>query len=126
MHARIQLVYFGEVLAGFERDDVQRRLGRALKLDERHAARLFSGKRKVLKRALERQMTRLVEAPRDLRRLERVAEMAHMLEGALRTHPTAFVGHQLRTNHFFEPPDVFFDRLSPRERVEWKLQQLTR
>lgn len=51
---------------------------------------------------------------------------AHMLEGALRTHPTAFVGHRLRTNHFFEPPDVFFDRLSPRERVEWKLQQLTR
>jgi hypothetical protein len=34
-------------------------------------------------RALERQMTRLVEAPRDLRRLERVAEMAHLLESAL-------------------------------------------
>jgi hypothetical protein len=34
-------------------------------------------------RALERQMVRLVEAPRDLRRLERVGEMARMLDGAL-------------------------------------------
>jgi alpha-amylase/alpha-mannosidase (GH57 family) len=34
-------------------------------------------------RALERQMTRLAEAPRDRRRLERVAEMTHLLQGAL-------------------------------------------
>jgi alpha-amylase/alpha-mannosidase (GH57 family) len=40
----------------------------------------------VAQRALERQMTRLVEAPRDLRRLERVTDMARLLDSLLQVN----------------------------------------
>jgi uncharacterized membrane protein YhaH (DUF805 family) len=53
MDARVQLVFFGEVLDGFHLDDVKRRLGQVLRLDDAKLARLFSGSRMVLKRSVE-------------------------------------------------------------------------
>ena len=53
MDARVQLVFFGEVLDGFHLDDVKRRLGQVLKLDDAKLARLFSGSRTVLKRSVD-------------------------------------------------------------------------
>ena len=49
---QVQLVFRGEVLAGFQRDDVQRSLGRLLKLDDARSVHLFTGARMVLKRSL--------------------------------------------------------------------------
>jgi uncharacterized membrane protein YhaH (DUF805 family) len=53
MDARVQLVFFGEVLSGFHLDDVKRNLGQLLKLDETRLTQLFTGARTVLKRSLE-------------------------------------------------------------------------
>ena len=50
--APVQLVFFGEVLAGFRQEDVQHSLAALLKLDPARAAALFSGARVVLKREL--------------------------------------------------------------------------
>ncbi len=52
MDAQVQLVFFGEVLEGFHLDDVKRRVGQLLKLDEARVAQMFSGVRTVLKRAV--------------------------------------------------------------------------
>ena len=48
----VQLVFYGEVIAGFRLEDVQRSLAALLKLDEARAAALFNGSRVVLKREL--------------------------------------------------------------------------
>jgi uncharacterized membrane protein YhaH (DUF805 family) len=53
MTSNMQLVFRGEVLDGFQADDVKRRLAQALKLDEARVAQLFSGSRTVLKRSVE-------------------------------------------------------------------------
>lgn len=54
MNDSVQLVFFGEILQGFQRDEVQRRLGELLRLDETKHAHLFSGERRVLKRSVTR------------------------------------------------------------------------
>lgn len=53
MSSNVQVVFWGEVLAGFEPDDVKRRIARALKLDEVRVAQLFTGTRTVLKRSVD-------------------------------------------------------------------------
>jgi uncharacterized membrane protein YhaH (DUF805 family) len=53
MDARMQLVFFGETLEGFERDEVKNRLGQLLKLDDAGRQKLFSGARMVLKHSLD-------------------------------------------------------------------------
>lgn len=52
MDALVQIVFFGEVLEGFPLDDVKRRVGQLLKLDDAKLAHLFSGARTVLKRSV--------------------------------------------------------------------------
>jgi uncharacterized membrane protein YhaH (DUF805 family) len=52
MDSHVQLVFRGEVHAGFPLDQVKRSLGQALKLDDARLAQLFSGARTVLKRSL--------------------------------------------------------------------------
>lgn len=52
MNAPVQLVFRGEVLAGFRLEDVQRELGRLLQADEARLKNVFSGRRTVLKRGL--------------------------------------------------------------------------
>ncbi|WP_280154693.1 hypothetical protein [Piscinibacter sp. XHJ-5] len=73
MESPVQLVYFGEVLRGFEPDAVQREVARLLKLDDRRAARLFAGKRTVLKRRLARE-----DAERYARRLAKLGALVHI------------------------------------------------
>ena len=47
------------------------------------------------------------------------------LESALRTHPAVMIGDQCsRDNPFYESPDVFFKRVDPRERFNWRLRQV--
>jgi uncharacterized membrane protein YhaH (DUF805 family) len=53
MDARMQLVFFGETLEGFERDAVKSRLGQLLKLDDAARQKLFSGARMVLKQSID-------------------------------------------------------------------------
>jgi uncharacterized membrane protein YhaH (DUF805 family) len=53
MDARMQLVFFGETLEGFEREAVQSRLGQLLKLDDAGRQKLFSGARMVLKQSID-------------------------------------------------------------------------
>lgn len=52
MSATLQLVFRGEVLAGFRLEDVQRELGRLLQADETRLKQVFSGRTTVLKRGL--------------------------------------------------------------------------
>lgn len=52
MSAPVQLVFRGEVLAGFRLEDVQRELGRLLQADEARLKSVFSGRSTVLKRGL--------------------------------------------------------------------------
>lgn len=51
--ASLKLVFSGECLDGYEPQAVRRAVARALKLDEKRAARVFSGKRVVLKRRVD-------------------------------------------------------------------------
>lgn len=53
MHQPVRLVFLGETLQGFDPKQVRRRVGRELRLDKARLARLFSGRRIVLKRAVE-------------------------------------------------------------------------
>ena len=47
------------------------------------------------------------------------------LESALRTHPRVLIGDQCcGENPYYESPDVFFKRVDPRERFNWRLRQL--
>ena len=74
--ALLQLVFSGECLSGHDPAAVVRAVARALKLDEKNAARLFSGKRVVLKRQLD-----VAEAHR------RIAQFA-MLGALLHAEPS--------------------------------------
>lgn len=49
----MQLVFFGETLEGFDRNEVKNRLGQLLKLDETARQKLFSGDRMVLKHSID-------------------------------------------------------------------------
>ena len=73
MNDSVQLVFFGEILQGFQRDDVQRRLGELLKLDETKHAHLFSGERRVLKRSVPR-----AEAERYVQHLASLGAKLHV------------------------------------------------
>lgn len=50
--ADVQLVFRGEVLHGFRKDDVQRALGERLRIDDDGLARLFTTPRSVLKKSV--------------------------------------------------------------------------
>lgn len=50
--AQLQIVFRGECLDGWEPEAVRRALAEALELDEQRTARLFSGRRVVLRRAV--------------------------------------------------------------------------
>jgi uncharacterized membrane protein YhaH (DUF805 family) len=52
MDATVQIVFFGEVMEGFHLEDVKRKVGQLLKLDDVRVAQMFSGTRTVLKRAV--------------------------------------------------------------------------
>ncbi len=58
MGSNVQMVFRGEVLDGFQADEVRRRLAQALKLDDHRVAQLFSGTRTVLKRSVEPNLAR--------------------------------------------------------------------
>ena len=73
MDAPVQLVFLGEVLDGFSLDDVKRRVGQLLKLDEPRVAQLFSGRRTVLKREVRRE-----DAQRYARALAQVGARVHI------------------------------------------------
>lgn len=91
MESPVQLVFFGEVLRGFQREDVQRELTRLLKLDERRQRRLFSGKRTVLKRSLARE-----DAERYARRLARAGALVHVEPMAAPHAASAVAGGRTR------------------------------
>ena len=50
--AQVRLVFAGEVLAGFQIDEVKRRFGETFKVEGAKLAAMFSGERTVLKRSL--------------------------------------------------------------------------
>ncbi len=50
--AQVRLVFAGEVLDGFQLDEVKRRFGEAFKIEGARLAAMFSGERTVLKRSL--------------------------------------------------------------------------
>lgn len=52
---RVQLVFAGEVLAGFQDDEVKRQLGALLKIGPAQQDQLFSGTRTVLKKSIDPQ-----------------------------------------------------------------------
>ena len=61
MDATVQIVFFGEVMEGFHLEDVKRKVGQLLKLDETRVAQMFSGTRTVLKRAMRKASTKDLE-----------------------------------------------------------------
>lgn len=74
MSAPVQLVFLGEVLAGFRpEDDVQRELGRLLKTDEARLKSVFCGRRTVLKRDLA-----AADAERYVAHLARLGARVHV------------------------------------------------
>src|SRR5438105_3936297 len=73
MDARVQLVFFGGLLDGFHVDDVKRRLGQVLRLDEPRLASLFSGARTVLKRSIDP-----AEAHRYMEHLGKIGARIHI------------------------------------------------
>lgn len=78
MTSTVQLVFRGEVLAGFQVEDVRRDMGRLLRADEAQLRSLFSGRRAVLKRGLAAQ-----EAARYVGRLAAIGAQVHVeLESA--------------------------------------------
>jgi uncharacterized membrane protein YhaH (DUF805 family) len=73
MNAPVQLVFRGEVLAGFRLEDVQRELGRLLQADEARLKHVFSGRGTVLKRGLA-----AAEAQRYVSRLAAMGARVHV------------------------------------------------
>lgn len=73
MSAPVQLVFRGEVLAGFRLEDVQRDLGRLLRADEARLKHVFSGRSTVLKRGLP-----AAEAQRYVSRLAALGARVHV------------------------------------------------
>ncbi len=58
MTSNVQMIFRGEVLDGFQVDEVKRRLAQALKLGDERLAQLFSGERNVLKDSIEEDVAR--------------------------------------------------------------------
>lgn len=83
MSALVQLVFRGEVLAGFQLEDVQRELGRLMRADEALLKKVFSGHSTVLKRGLA-----AAEAQRYVRRLAAMGAHVHV-EPMPSPHPAA-------------------------------------
>jgi len=54
-NAEVRLVFAGEILGGFQADEVKRRFGEAFKVQGERLAAMFSGERTVLKRSLSRE-----------------------------------------------------------------------
>ena len=73
MSVPVQLVFRGEVLAGFRLEDVQRELGRLLQADEALLKSVFSGRRTVLKHGLA-----AAEAQRYVGRLAAMGARVHV------------------------------------------------
>lgn len=73
MDAPVQLVFRGELHAGFHLDEVKRSLGQLLKLDDARLAQMFSGARTVLKRSLQAH-----EAQRYVEHLARLGARIHI------------------------------------------------
>ncbi|MEO8155423.1 MAG: DUF805 domain-containing protein [Rhizobacter sp.] len=71
--AQVRLVFAGEILEGFQRDDVKRRFGEAFKLDETRLAAMFSGGRTVLKRSLAQ-----ADAVRYVAQLKKIGARIHV------------------------------------------------
>jgi uncharacterized membrane protein YhaH (DUF805 family) len=71
--AQVRLVFAGEVLEGFQVDEVRRRFGEAFKLDEPRLAAMFSGARTVLKRSLSR-----ADADRYVAQLRKLGARIHV------------------------------------------------
>lgn len=71
--AQVRLVFAGEILEGFQLDEVKRRVGEAFKLDEARIAAMFSGARTVLKRSLS-----ATEATRYVAQLGRLGARVHI------------------------------------------------
>jgi uncharacterized membrane protein YhaH (DUF805 family) len=58
MTSNVQMIFSGEILDGFQADEVKRRLAQALKLGDGRVAQLFSGERMVLKDSIEADVAR--------------------------------------------------------------------
>lgn len=71
--AQVRLVFAGELIDGFEPDDVKRRFGEAFKIEGARLAAMFSGERTVLKRALP-----LAEATRYVAKLGALGARVHI------------------------------------------------
>lgn len=71
--AEVRLVFAGEILAGFQADEVRRRFGEAFKIDGARLAAMFSGERTVLKRSLP-----AAEAARYVARLGALGARVHV------------------------------------------------
>ncbi len=52
MSTSLQLIFFGELIAGFTPDEVRRNMAKSFKLDDKRLDRMFSGQEVVLKRNL--------------------------------------------------------------------------
>src|SRR5262245_45079455 len=102
MEALVQIVYFGEVIEGFDTDDVKRRVRQLLKLDDAKLSRLFSGDRTVLKRSLT-----APDAQRYLGILAKAGMRAHVEAGATPPPPSPAP----RTSPLPRPPGLVFPTL---------------
>jgi uncharacterized membrane protein YhaH (DUF805 family) len=71
--AQVRLVFAGEILEGFQPDEVKRRFGASFKLDEARLAAMFSGARTVLKRSLS-----ATEAARYVAQLGKMGARIHV------------------------------------------------
>ena len=72
-NAEVRLVFAGEILAGFQADEVKRRFGEAFKVQGERLAAMFSGERTVLKRALSRE-----DAVRYVMQLQKMGVRVHV------------------------------------------------
>lgn len=72
-NAEVRLVFAGEILGGFQADEVKRRFGEAFKVEGARLAAMFSGERTVLKRALSRE-----DAVRYVMKLQKMGVRVHV------------------------------------------------
>jgi len=72
-NAEVRLVFAGEILGGFQADEVKRRFGEAFKVEGARLAAMFSGERTVLKRALSRE-----DAERYVMKLQKMGVRVHV------------------------------------------------
>jgi len=82
-NAEVRLVFAGEILAGFQAEEVKRRFGEAFKVQGERLAAMFSGERTVLKRALSRE-----DAVRYVMQLQKMGVRVHV-ESLTATAPSS-------------------------------------